>query len=325
MANGLNQNQLQFANKIRDYGLQHGFSEEQIRIAVKVAYKESSLGQNMKGAGTASGLFQYTDGAWKTSNPDGGRDRSSNDDQIATFFDDLDEYSKRYDALPDDEKAQMTREEYIYSLHHDGPFSDPTPDSDGKKVWDHANFAPLGDVIGEDDSSAGDEQSAAATGPSGGGIVSAAKASLGSLNYKLFGYNGLPSGQQKDHQFVADALDRSGLGFSGNKIPAASDWADPAVDISGWNVVDGPIQANDVLAMPKGKPDHWYFQPGQQMGIATGDGTSIGIRNNNQIAESNWGFRDDDQPTIRRYGGLAEGSDGSDDQTGTADDAADAA
>ncbi len=141
-------------------------------------------------------------------------------------------------------------------------------------------------------------------------IVGRARRALGSLAWKRFGTNGdVPAGAAKDHQFVADTLDQAGYGPGGGPQdrPVAAAWADPHAAVPGWPVVAGPARAGDVLAMPRGKPDHWYFAPGQQMGIATGNNTSIGVRNNNAVQESDWGFRPDDRPTIRRHQSLVAG------------------
>lgn len=109
---------------------------------------------------------------------------------------------------------------------------------------------------------------------------------------------------KKDHQFVADTLGQAGLPVSDepSQRPALDQWGDPKADIPGWPVVDGPAQAGDVLTDANPQPRHWYFRPGQAMGIATGDGTSVGVGvdENHQIKESDWGFRNGDQPVIRR-------------------------
>ena len=79
-----------------------------------------------------------------------------------------------------------------------------------------------------------------------------------------------------------------------------SQWADPNYAIPGWPVVDGPAQQGDILSAVTNAKEDGYFRPGQQMGIATGDGTSIGIHRNETVQETDWGFRDGQDPTIRR-------------------------
>ena len=140
-------------------------------------------------------------------------------------------------------------------------------------------------------------------GPTTDDIVDAARNQMDSNAYQLYNYNdGIPSGEAKDHQFVANTLYNAGLGFDGDisKHPSIADWADPNTDIPGWSVVDGPAQAGDVLANSKPIATHWYMSPGQSMGIATGDDTSIGVLDNNRVAESTFGFEDGHEPTIRR-------------------------
>jgi hypothetical protein len=105
-------------------------------------------------------------------------------------------------------------------------------------------------------------------------IVNAAKTHLNSNSFQLYNYNdGVPSGEPKDHQFLSKTLDSLGIGFDGDisKHPTIDDWADPNSHIPDWPVVNGPAQAGDVLATSKPIPRHWYFSPGQSIGIATGD------------------------------------------------------
>ena len=139
--------------------------------------------------------------------------------------------------------------------------------------------------------------------PSGQDIADAAQNLLGSNSYQMYNYNDpVPSGEPKDHQFVSDVLGNAGLGFDGDLSdhPAIADWANPDSTIPGWSTVDGPPQAGDVLATAKPIPSHWYMSPGQSLGIATGDGTSIGVRDNTRIAESDFGYGDGHDPTIWR-------------------------
>ena len=147
------------------------------------------------------------------------------------------------------------------------------------------------------------------TPPSAEDIVDAARNQLDSNAYQLYNYNdGIPSGEPKDHQFVANVLNNAGLtNFDGDisKQPSISDWANPNSDIPGWTNVEGPPQAGDILATDKPIPSHWYVSPGQSIGIATGDGTSIGIRDNNRIAESDFGLQEGHDPTIWRSTQLA--------------------
>jgi hypothetical protein len=141
----------------------------------------------------------------------------------------------------------------------------------------------------------------------GDGVHAVARGSIGSSKYITNATNDdLGAGVQKDAQFVGDMLNQAGLGFD-SKVsawPTAAQWADPTQPIANWSVVDGPTQAGDVLATAKGDMSKGaYFRPGQQMGIATGNDSSIGVHDNGTVAETDWGFRPDDAPTIRRYDG----------------------
>ena len=47
-------------------------------------------------------------------------DRDNANDQISAIYDDINNYSNRYDNLSDQQKSGLTRDEYIYIKHHDG-------------------------------------------------------------------------------------------------------------------------------------------------------------------------------------------------------------
>ena len=153
--------------------------------------------------------------------------------------------------------------------------------------------------------------------PTADDIVGAARNQLDSNAYQLYNYNdGVPSGVPKDHQFIANVLNNAGLdGFDGDidTLPGIQDWANPNSSIPGWTPVSGPPQAGDVLATDKPIPTHWYVSPGQSMGIATGDGTTIGVQDNNRVAESDFGLQDGHDPTIWRSTQLADGDANGDD------------
>ncbi len=83
--------------------------------------------------------------------------------------------------------------------------------------------------------------------------------------------------------------------------PDMADWADPASTIPGFALVtDGTIRAGDVLATPKRIPKSWYHGGGQQLGIATGNGTSIGIVDDDRIGENTFGVEDGHNPVVWR-------------------------
>ena len=148
--------------------------------------------------------------------------------------------------------------------------------------------------------------------PTGDDIVDAARNTGDGLTYKLYGHsNETPSGQPKDAHFVGDTLDKVGLGF-GDKLsdrPTIADWADPRSNIPGWHAVgDGSIQPGDVLATAKPIPLSSYHGGGQQLGVATGDGTSIGIVDNDRVGENDFGHQDGHNPTTWRSTNLAAAS-----------------
>jgi hypothetical protein len=131
---------------------------------------------------------------------------------------------------------------------------------------------------------------------------------LDNNTYQLYSYNdGVPSGQAKDHQFVSNVLGKLGLGFDGDidKHPTADHWGNPNSTIPGFSTVDGPPQAGDILATQKPIQTDWYYGGGQQMGIATGKDSSVGIINNMRIGESDFGLKDGHEPTIWRADAVA--------------------
>lgn len=137
--------------------------------------------------------------------------------------------------------------------------------------------------------------------PTGNDIADAARGQIGSLNYKTYGYSfDTPSGQPKDGPFIANTLDNAGVGF-GPTPPAITDWANPKASIPGWSpVTDGSTRTGDVLATSEPMPLDWYRGGGQQLGIVSGQGTSIGITDNDRVNESDFGFRDGHNPVVWR-------------------------
>ncbi len=142
--------------------------------------------------------------------------------------------------------------------------------------------------------------------PTGNDIADSARDQIGTLNYKTYGYSyNTPSGVPKDGPFIANTLDNAGFGFGGTP-PSAADWADSKASIPGWSpVTDGTAQPGDVLATPKPMPLDWYRGGGQQLGIVSGQSKTIGITDNDQVGESDFGFRNDHNPVIWRNDQLA--------------------
>jgi len=109
-------------NEIYDYGRENDYEDEDIQIALDVAYIESTVGLNLSNsASTASGLFQYLIGTWNDNHSGlGSRENQSN--QIQAFYNDLTTYR---DWFYDPEKnsnipPSLSFPEYVYIKHHDG-------------------------------------------------------------------------------------------------------------------------------------------------------------------------------------------------------------
>ena len=116
-------------SRIVAYGEQHGFSAEDIRIAGKAAYIESTLGSDMETpkptlenhSPTAKGLYQYTDPTWHDRHAQLG-DKNVADNQIKAFFDDLARDKTTYQALRSDVKEKVRFDEYVYIGHKQGEY-----------------------------------------------------------------------------------------------------------------------------------------------------------------------------------------------------------
>ncbi len=108
-------------SRIVAYGDGHGYSDEEIKIAVKVAYIESSLGSDMEKnqTSTAKGLYQYTDPTWQDRHAQLG-DKNVADHQITAFFVDLAQDKISYQSLPPDVKEKLRFDEYVYIGHKEG-------------------------------------------------------------------------------------------------------------------------------------------------------------------------------------------------------------
>jgi hypothetical protein len=130
--------------KIIDYGEAHGFTQQEIEIAIKTAWIESKLGADLgpNPQSTASGLFQYTDGNWNTYHNDDGT-KNNFDNQIKAFYEDLSNYRTWYNDpvkgqnIP---KDKIDFGEYVYIKHHDGPNYDKFQNAPGEDIWNRVNF-----------------------------------------------------------------------------------------------------------------------------------------------------------------------------------------
>ena len=127
-------------------------TDEQIKIAVQIVYKESSLDQNAgraNGDGDAIGTFQYQEKPWSERHSDiGDGDRTKFENQLVAFFNDYADVIQWYDEdriIPDVENpganipTDMKFDEYAYVKHHDGrsskEFEGGMSDSVGWTYW----------------------------------------------------------------------------------------------------------------------------------------------------------------------------------------------
>ena len=118
----LNQTQNDVLVEIYNYGVTNNYTNEQIQIAINVAYIESSLGVNLTNpSSTASGLYQYLDGTWNIYHQGLG-EKNNQTNQIQAFYNDLSKYTNWYFDpatnmnIPND----MSLGQYTYIKHHDG-------------------------------------------------------------------------------------------------------------------------------------------------------------------------------------------------------------
>ncbi|WP_020466071.1 CHAP domain-containing protein [Singulisphaera acidiphila] len=82
-----------------------------------------------------------------------------------------------------------------------------------------------------------------------------------------------------------------------SRPPTAGEWADPKVEISGWEVVTTP-QPGDIVAEA-----HRYADATGHVGIVVGPNLTVSAASNvgGVIVENDWGFRTGQTPTFRRY------------------------
>lgn len=114
-------------------------------------------------------------------------------------------------------------------------------------------------------------------------------------------------GSNKCNLFVAEMARAGGAvvpnsrGHRHPSPPTAGDWADPSVIIPGWVVVTDP-KPGDVIAI-----GHLIHLPGAtgHTGVVVGPRQTASANYNvgGKITVNDWGFRDGDTPTFRRYVG----------------------
>lgn len=140
-ASNLNAAQKDIAARIIHAGDTRGFSDQMINFALKAAFIESSMGTNMgasRPGGDHIGLFQYDAVTWSSLKHDGSR--NSVDAQINAFYDDINKYTARYNALSPAERGFLSQEQYIYLKHHDGNNYKDWSASPGVKIFNSTCF-----------------------------------------------------------------------------------------------------------------------------------------------------------------------------------------
>ncbi len=125
----LDANQQATMAKIVDYGYTHGKSGDDIAIAVKMAFQESSF-RNSSSNGSHYGLYEFDQATWERYGGTGSVNGSSVDAQIAVFFAELGNLHDRYSAaysptLTGDTASAVPRdisfENYAKVKHEGGP------------------------------------------------------------------------------------------------------------------------------------------------------------------------------------------------------------
>ena len=109
----------------------------------------------------------------------------------------------------------------------------------------------------------------------------------------------------KCNQFVYDVMIEAGVSppptvpryviFS--RPPTAGEWADSSTTITGWTVVTEP-QPGDVVAEA-----HNYSDATGHCGIVVGSKLTCSASSleGGKIVQNDWGFRQDNKPTFRRF------------------------
>jgi RHS repeat-associated protein len=133
-------------------------------------------------------------------------------------------------------------------------------------------------------------------------IVESARQHIESEEWSFHKRNGtFAPGKNKCNQFVRDALNDAFVPvpvMNGRMSPpTAGQWADPNVDIPGFPIVSGPPQPGDIIAEAHETPDATGH-----VGIVTGDNSTVSQSSiTDRIEENNWGFRPEDNVTVRRW------------------------
>jgi hypothetical protein len=144
----MSKSQRDVMQKIIEYGNRNGFTNADIEIAIKTAWIESKLGNELgppSPDSTATGLFAYTDPDWATYHSGDG-EKNNFDNQIKAFYEDLWKYKGWYldpDKSNNIPKDRIDFGEYVYIKHHDGPGYTNYSNAPGEKIWDRVNFQTI--------------------------------------------------------------------------------------------------------------------------------------------------------------------------------------
>lgn len=113
------------------------------------------------------------------------------------------------------------------------------------------------------------------------------------------------NGTNKCNKFVYDVMVAAGASpfpavsrrIFWSRPPLAREWADPSVEIEGWEVVEAP-RPGDVVAEA-----HEYADATGHVAIVVGPGETVSASAplGGVIVRNDWGFRRGQKPTFRRH------------------------
>ncbi len=139
-------------------------------------------------------------------------------------------------------------------------------------------------------------------------IAAAAKGYESSAKWKYAVEKGeMAANTNKNNQFVYDMIAEAGISpptvskyVVMSRMPTCSEWADPDVSLPGWDVVQGQSKPGDVIAECPTSGD-----ANGHCGIVVGPNQTASAMANEggTIVVNDWGFRQDNRPTLRRYTG----------------------
>lgn len=171
-AQNLDNAQKDMMARIIGAGQSRGFSDQMIDYALKAAFIESSMGNNLGPPSTGSGhigLFQYDTVTWNSLGHNALGALNNVDNQINAFFNDINKYTTRYFDNTPAERGNLSLEQYLYVKHHDGNNYTNFQNAPGKTTFDNTCFEPETETGNRDEDS--DNGDGAGTGGYGGGGV----------------------------------------------------------------------------------------------------------------------------------------------------------